>query len=614
MKLAAIWVEEYVKIINQGFNFGGQYCYSFKFNEKDRTLEIRSQETSEFYDLYQGSNILNMSAIIGINGSGKSSILNLLNLIAAEKPLSKNVVIVMEDEDVIVITVYVSTFPLYGKKNTINPIPIGDAFSSGIDFTIKKNKNPFKETDLVFYSNLNSNRNVNYIGLGNLLNRSVDYQLRHSLSPEKVARYLQEYNDKKNNTSLLYLEESFNLKSLYQNDRLERMINFLSDSHQNHFSIIGDIHFPDKLSVWFNENIYSLTKQKVESQPEILKKLDLIFNHCIEILKTQADSKTKFKKTIIFKYFFFALNNDLFKNYTDVLLFAIEDFTMSIRQDESIFSKISQFISEIAINYGVAELIKIDILLKKIEQLLENIEVSEPNDFFSTGYFDLSINGYLWFFLKEILSITDFKGETLINYSIIPMSSGEEAILYQFSEFHEALKHSRKKNIIISIDEGELYLHPEWQRKYINTLYQFFEYNGKKNDLKFQLIVTSHSPFIVCDIPKHNLIFLQKDLLGLCRVSESKNHLPTLGGNIFELFSDGFYVNDFISEFAFEKINQAIKFLNGEESIFKTLVEVDNFNKLIGEAIIRDEIQKMIDLKKVQNLGDYFELINDKDK
>ena len=140
-------------------------------------------------------------------------------------------------------------------------------------------------------------------------------------------------------------------------------------------------------------------------------------------------------------------------------------------------------------------------------------------------------------------------------------------------------------------------------------MYHFFQHYGNKFNKEIQIIVTSHSPFIVSDIPKYNLIFLTKDDNGNCKVSKSENHLPTLGGNIFELFNDGFYLKEFISEFAFEKINQAIKWLNDEDSDFNSILEVESFNKLIGESLIRDEIQKMIDFKKMKNFDEYYELM-----
>lgn len=616
MRLLAMWVEDFLKIKNQSFNFGGQYTYSFDFNEESRELTISNQQTPDYYNLLTGSNIVNISGIIGINGSGKSSLLNLINVISAGKPLINNVVVIIENDGVIEITCYVSTFPLYGKKNTIKMVLLeGGSFTHGIEVNTFKNKNPFKELDLIFYSNLTSNRNVNYLGLDNPMNRSVDYQLRQSLTPEKVVGYLADYNTKKEaNSAYLLLEESFNLQSIYQNDREERMINFLSDNIENKFSIIGDIRFSETISVWFNENIFSQIQKMTEGESSLFETLEKIYSHCYKLLNTESNTKNKFKYTIIYKYFFFALYNDFFKQ-TGILDYAVhlKSYLKSLPLDQNIFKSLSEYLSRYKAYKEGVELDKISTLLNNLDSLLENIEIAESAQFFSNGYFDLSINKHLWDFLKEILSITDFNAEPLMQYNITPFSSGEEAILHQLSEFHEALKNSTNEYVIVSIDEGELYLHPEWQRKYINTLYQFFEHHSRSYNKKFQIIITSHSPFIISDIPKQNLIFLKKDSLGNCKVSQSEGHLPTLGGNIFELFSDGFFLKEFISEYAFEKINQAIKFLNGEQSEFKELAEVENFNKLVGEALIRDEIQKMIDFSKMKNFDQYFEQIKPKD-
>ncbi|CAD0009761.1 AAA family ATPase [Flavobacterium salmonis] len=615
MKLVAIWVEDYMKIKNQGFNFGGRNTYEFNFDQEKRILNVSIQNTDDYYDLFSNSEIINISGIIGINGSGKSSLLKLINVIAAEKPLVNNVVVIIENEEdnSYEIIDYVSTFFHFGKKQAINiSLPKKGIFSEENGKIIKKkNINPFKEIDLIFYSNLSSNQNVNYLGLDNPLDRSVDYQLRQSLSPSKVSEYLKDYNKKKEGKeTYLLLEESFNLQSIYQNERLERMVSFLSDSIENQFSIIGDIKFPEKITIWFNENIFPETIKLIDKSEYDFNRLVEISKHCFKLYNEEGNFKEKLKKGIIFHYLFFSFYNDFFKRTGELrYLENLSTFVKSLPLDDNIFNSIYEYLITHKSQTQNHEIDKINDLLNNLDVLLENIEISESKEFFGNGNFELSINKYLWNFLKEILLITDFKSEAVINYSITPFSSGEDAILYQLSEFHEAFKHSKKENIIISIDEGELYLHPEWQRKYINTLYQFFQHYGKKYDKRIQIIITSHSPFIVSDIPKYNLIFLTKDEFGNCKVSKSENHLPTLGGNIFELFNDGFYVKEFISEFAFDKINQAIKFLNNQESDFKNILEVENFNKLIGELLIRDEIQKMIDFQKMKNFDEYYELI-----
>lgn len=616
MKLAAIWVENFMKIKDQGFNFGGKYNYEFNFNDQDRSLKINYVNTADYYDLFNDSVINNISGIIGINGSGKSSLLKLLNVISAEKPIDNNVVVIIEntENESFEIISYKSTLPNFGSRVAINILLPDKGILSkesvnNQKLIVNKNLNPLKQFDLIFYSNLSSNQNVNYLGLDNSLNRSVDYQIRKSLTPRKVSEYINDYNIKKD-TNKMFLEESFNLNSIYQNDRLERMISFFSEINETQVPLLKEIPFPDKITIWFNETIFTDYYKFIEGRESNFKSLESITQHCFSLYNKEEDPKEKLKKGIIFHFFFFALYNNLF-TYSDETSY-LDNFYVyvnSLLLDDNIFNSILKYLITLKAPSHIKTIDKIKDLLINLDSLFENIEIRESIEFFAVGNFELSINKYLWNFLKQILQITDYKSESLINYSITPFSSGEEAILYQLSEFHEAFKFSTKENIIISIDEGELYLHPEWQRKYINTLYLFFKYYGIKYNKKIQIIVTSHSPFIVSDIPKHNLIFLKKDQLGNCKVSKSENHLPTLGGNIFELFSDGFFVKEFISAFAFDKIDQAIKWLNGEISHFESILDVENFNKLIGEPLIRDEIQKMIDLTKRENFDDYFELI-----
>jgi hypothetical protein len=613
MKIAAIWVEDFMKIKNQHFNFGGKYSYDFNFENEKRSLKINTVDTIDYFDLYKNSKVNNISGIIGINGSGKSSLLKLINVIAAEKPLVNNVVIIIENEkeNSFEIIDYVSTYNSFKIEKKISILLPEKGILSietekNKNLFIKRNVNPFKDIDLIFFSNSFSNQNVNYLGLNNHFNRSVDYQFRQSLSPHNVSEYLKDYNRKKEG-SHLFAEESFNLNSIYQNDRLERMINFLSYRIENDFSILGEINFPSEITIWFNENIFLEINKLIEKNQHEFKRLEEISKHCFKLYTEDNNSNEKFKKGIIFHFFLFAIYNDFFKRSStmDDLL----QYINSLSLDANIFNSMLDYLISQKSQSQNYEIDKINNLLKNLDEHFKNIKISESKEFFGNGNYKLSVNNYLWNFLKEILGITDFKSEALINYSITPFSSGEEAILYQLSEFHETINISEKDNIIISIDEGELYLHPEWQRKYINTLYHFFQHYGNKFNKEIQIIVTSHSPFIVSDIPKYNLIFLTKDDNGNCKVSKSENHLPTLGGNIFELFNDGFYLKEFISEFAFEKINQAIKWLNDEESDFNSILEVESFNKLIGESLIRDEIQKMIDFKKMKNFDEYYELM-----
>jgi ABC-type transport system involved in cytochrome bd biosynthesis fused ATPase/permease subunit len=68
-------VEEYNNIEKQGFNFSSKYKFDFDYDKKELKCEENPNSVEEGFF---GENITNITAIIGKNGSGKSSVLELL--------------------------------------------------------------------------------------------------------------------------------------------------------------------------------------------------------------------------------------------------------------------------------------------------------------------------------------------------------------------------------------------------------------------------------------------------------------------------------------------------------------------------------------------------------
>ena len=84
MELVYLWVEEYKNIIGQGFNFSPRFECSY--DEKKEELAIN--ENKDYVSIFPEN--INVTAIVGENGSGKSSIYELLiNLLYKEKPILK---------------------------------------------------------------------------------------------------------------------------------------------------------------------------------------------------------------------------------------------------------------------------------------------------------------------------------------------------------------------------------------------------------------------------------------------------------------------------------------------------------------------------------------------
>ena len=194
--------------------------------------------------------------------------------------------------------------------------------------------------------------------------------------------------------------------------------------------------------------------------------------------------------------------------------------------------------------------------------------------------------------------------------SFLNLCTGQKILISYFGLLLKYFISKKEKfdNSIVLIDEVEVYLHPEWQKKFIFYLITFIQEFGLDNFYS-QLILATHSPFIISDLPKENIIFLDKDENGKCIVVDGLNEKKeTFGANIHTLLSDSFFMEDgLIGEFAKSKIDDVIKYLNNEESKIKNDDEAQRIINIIGEPIIKKELQRMLDskrLKKINNIDE----------
>ncbi|HIP27177.1 MAG TPA: ATP-binding protein, partial [Flavobacteriaceae bacterium] len=110
MELVYLWVEDYKNIQKQGFNFSPRFTCDYN----DEINELTIDENDDYIENFFGENI-NVTAIVGKNGSGKSSVLECL------KQYANNMVLVFKNNE---------TLQYYSKNK--------------LDSTIKKvNNNPF---------------------------------------------------------------------------------------------------------------------------------------------------------------------------------------------------------------------------------------------------------------------------------------------------------------------------------------------------------------------------------------------------------------------------------------------------------------------------------------
>ena len=266
-----------------------------------------------------------------------------------------------------------------------------------------------------------------------------------------------------------------------------------------------------------------------------------------------------------------------------------------IKDDSShVVKKIRRVVNFIILDeiYSLYANFNLEYFIDKISKLshspfsynLEKISPDIIDDCFPPPFFDY------WLKLRKKCS------DTVIDYSML--SSGEIQLLQTLSihAYHIAnlmsVQNNRPKYSCINLvfDELEVCMHPEMQRQFVFRLVEMLK-NIKKESVCFNVVIITHSPFILSDIPKSYVLYL-KDGSSYKKI-KSKN----FGANINDLFRESFFLGGgFIGEYAKEKISSLVKYLQSKrkyippwnEKLSKEFIE-----SVVGDDIIEDCLRKM---------------------
>ncbi|HSZ35167.1 MAG TPA: AAA family ATPase [Puia sp.] len=138
----------------------------------------------------------------------------------------------------------------------------------------------------------------------------------------------------------------------------------------------------------------------------------------------------------------------------------------------------------------------------------------------------------------------------------LAVSSGEQQFLNLFSTlyFHaqnigagididlhsfDSLKYI-DKDILLLLDEGDNAFHPQWKKEYVRYLRNIMP--SIFPNLNIQIIITSHDPLTLSDLPKNNVIFLEKGIDGT--IIGNSTLKRTFGANVADLLKDSFFLQD----------------------------------------------------------------------
>jgi predicted ATP-binding protein involved in virulence len=185
-------------------------------------------------------------------------------------------------------------------------------------------------------------------------------------------------------------------------------------------------------------------------------------------------------------------------------------------------------------------------------------------------------------------------GENECDIDFDSFSSGEKqmlnsigAVIYHLQNLNTtAVTHYSNVNIVL--EEIELYYHPECQRNYINMLLHLLSGIKLNNLGNINIVFVTHSPFILSDIPKCNVLFLRD---GMDQHLMQEN---TFGANIHAMLKNGFFLpNLTMGEFAYQKINGLFEKMNTGDFSKDEMDDIYQEILLVGEPFLRGQLLSM---------------------
>lgn len=130
------------------------------------------------------------------------------------------------------------------------------------------------------------------------------------------------------------------------------------------------------------------------------------------------------------------------------------------------------------------------------------------------------------------------------------LSSGEKQQIFAVSNllYHlvnlDSVKEDRSdenrivhRNVVLILEEIELYFHPELQQQFISYLLDGIRQLRLSDISGIHIILVTHSPYVLSDIPRQNVLALTREGL------PSNRKLNTFCGNIHEMLKDSFFLS-----------------------------------------------------------------------
>lgn len=597
--LCYIYIYKYRNLRNLDVVFDSRFEYDFDLNSMTLSVERNDKQLP---DGFWGNIIWSLTGIFGENASGKTSVIRFI-LDAVVKG--------QNNKDVDGIIVYEQDGKLYVYHNrqyeTGNPLIIKhDKDIDVIDVCHSDDRlyDLLPRINTFFYmghfSAEFSYNDLCTVGLDGLYNASEGFCLRNDL--EKFA-----------NTSDPYLttpicsylvahlsQNNYRICRLLINERLRSVLKIYTLPRYIFFAPNRGGQDCLKLNPIINEKLTQelrkyLNLPATSGITPTFKEVQLYFVHS-NLLSVISDrlSNDGYQSLVSEWYQFYDSSKDVmdqFKEFANTKREGIKDALLSIHYVLDKLFKNAKFNEYTGTLY-----------LDSIEDK-ESIEIITEDVFKSRFY--LTARFFDIYYGHDIHSTS------------CTLSSGEQACLNLFSRLYDAVElkslqdGAREAPQLLLFDEAEIGFHPQWQKRYVSMILDFVGSLMAAVGTKYQIIITSHSPLLLSDIPNCCSNFLR--IIDGKTVNERKGQIETFASNVFESYRNAFFLEDgIIGHFALAYIK---KLEDRLEDVNDELVEQDI--QLIGDRRLKAYLMDrrhnaLMNLKSADDLKEYYQMQLDK--
>ncbi|MBC6606940.1 hypothetical protein H8B13_08935 [Hymenobacter sp. BT188] len=626
----------------QSVNFGGKFLYSFSKGESADNIIVTREANSSFiegfFNLTSSKSLTtNLSAIVGQNGAGKSSLLDIIrstfirnqyalpqsrSLLLVESTIEDKVFVLRNDFDQISLS-YKVTDEKGKSKDKVEELTLTPNkkiqtlyYSPHFDYKYNPNFDNIDEYDISFdrileedleeLSEKDTNDGGNSYSISQELVfknslRQIEFLSSDLVTKHNIFRDI--YPLKEHGNPILEIrgykkaERDWNTPNGFR--QILELINNKNEQELGDWAKVRDDGNLDQSEVHkyiFKREvitaILSIIHQQMEKENHYLSEGRFPFAD----LKDNLDKLSSYELLNLF-----IENAEIGKGKNSSRILAESGLRELI---DKIFSAVDDIHTEPLVNNRAFRTSK--------ENAIEILSLQRK--------FVNTFNRYYHLFVKADKDYTlsdNYKIEGFVNYMPFDqrLSSGEHALLNLFSRIYHFLAVNLRDNqfrklhdhYIVLLDEADLSFHPTWKRRYVKALLQtlpfFFEQLDKHPSI--QIIFTTHDPLTLSDLPNQNVVYLKRssyeEVTNVVDYNDEDRPSSTFGANISELLAGSFFMDGaLVGDFAQDVIHDTIKWLKSTNK--ENFDRYSKIIKMIDEPIVQTKLAEMYDEKMTDNL------------